>query len=1169
MANYSVLKAAVQAVVRTNGNEEITGANLQTTLLSIIDSLGAGCQFMGIATPSTVPPSSPDYNIAYIGGAATYENFGTSITVPIGSVGLFKYNGTWDNQVIHIYSSDDLVEEGGLLSDTMYSILASSVSTPYVIKGALINSYQGVFSFQKNNSWDLILFSVKRDADWAVISGVGTGSNQGCYMFDPALGINNDGLLVNNGGLNKKTMSTFVKNVKSIKDGGYDKDILVCINARKANLIDYGNLYVMQGKYDSRYFCVPDLLLIGNVGSPMLNINSDYMITPFIRIENKPIAAINFWSLSNTSPTAGAGIHFYDSDYRYNGTLDLTDYSKIDESNTKAIVIETDDIPQGTVYVRLSAAKSNTDILALQGGIEPFDNLGITQFTSEHFFDKSSNERISVLPFAKNIRPLRISDYYRLTGEQIVIAGIYVNETASPTFSTSVAKVAFYDADREYISALDYSSKFSSVNVQTQTVAISPLDIPQGAEYITFFANVNNPTMPCIIAGVTDLNDPAYNYPMIEKLNYEASKQYVKDVLEPVATVAGYFMRVDGIQSNSGLEIRKFNVEAGKDYYYSLYFATEGQTVNPLFFMDSNDNIIGFLEQMTGPLTITDGIVTIPAGATQVWQNVFVSNGSRFSFSEITSVLKADALTDDVEALQQAVSELGGTTNKLMKVVVETLEGSAGASSFYVRSKYNSDKDIIITHYINGNGLLSFNAAYIGDKSLTDEGMMISDYIVSSHSDSTAPIRSYTQYWHLFAQHGYPVPYFSNSVGMTSADVGALWKDQLNRQYTIGKVSSSYIWLLPVIYQDGNGHYTRDWHSTATSTTIETLTYVSGGSTGAYTTQIVVSALYQEQLRSIMQHAGRTWVVDGRPVAEAGTYYCDDFKVSETQYGYDPATVQNWWGGTGGTPDLTNAEVMAEFTASYNYKGAQCAVNTTINLYREAKGTYSGTQQQFFYDRGDYKAMFMIPKAAARDGVEIDKPFNSPSSSSTEYIINRTASQLKNVDEPVDRQIGFLYDENTGKYLVGMAAGLSLVSGDTVTAKRNTNRPVNSRLLLFSPANINKFYIYATDSSVYNTGYFPAGYFKEINYYVSYFDPAENKGQVYWYKDGSSYVIYAHCQSAEQNLAINVPPIMEGLNLEVVEKTADTELLTGTIQNGKFFVNYGTAEANYIVLKTK
>jgi hypothetical protein len=50
MANYETLKAAIQHVIKTNDNNEITGALLQQSLLAIINSLGIGYQFIGIAT---------------------------------------------------------------------------------------------------------------------------------------------------------------------------------------------------------------------------------------------------------------------------------------------------------------------------------------------------------------------------------------------------------------------------------------------------------------------------------------------------------------------------------------------------------------------------------------------------------------------------------------------------------------------------------------------------------------------------------------------------------------------------------------------------------------------------------------------------------------------------------------------------------------------------------------------------------------------------------------------------------------------------------------------------------------------------------------------------------------------------------------------------------------
>lgn len=100
MANYATLKAAVQDVVKTNGNNEITGSLLQQTLLAIINSLGADFQFVGAATPSTTP-GTPDQNVVYFAGPGTYPNF-NSFVVPNGYLGVLKYNGSWNNTLIEV-----------------------------------------------------------------------------------------------------------------------------------------------------------------------------------------------------------------------------------------------------------------------------------------------------------------------------------------------------------------------------------------------------------------------------------------------------------------------------------------------------------------------------------------------------------------------------------------------------------------------------------------------------------------------------------------------------------------------------------------------------------------------------------------------------------------------------------------------------------------------------------------------------------------------------------------------------------------------------------------------------------------------------------------------------------------------------------------------------------
>lgn len=96
MANYTELKDAVAQVIKTNGNQEITGAILQSTLLSIINGIGVNRTFAGIATPTTVP-GTPDANVFYLAAQpGAYVNFGSNAVVT-DTVQVFYNNAgnTW------------------------------------------------------------------------------------------------------------------------------------------------------------------------------------------------------------------------------------------------------------------------------------------------------------------------------------------------------------------------------------------------------------------------------------------------------------------------------------------------------------------------------------------------------------------------------------------------------------------------------------------------------------------------------------------------------------------------------------------------------------------------------------------------------------------------------------------------------------------------------------------------------------------------------------------------------------------------------------------------------------------------------------------------------------------------------------------------------------------
>ena len=91
MANNTELKNAIAQVIKTNGNQEITGQVLQNTLNSIISSIGSNATFVGIAIPTT-NPGTPDQNVFYFAvQAGIYVNFGGTV---IANRGLYVFSNT-------------------------------------------------------------------------------------------------------------------------------------------------------------------------------------------------------------------------------------------------------------------------------------------------------------------------------------------------------------------------------------------------------------------------------------------------------------------------------------------------------------------------------------------------------------------------------------------------------------------------------------------------------------------------------------------------------------------------------------------------------------------------------------------------------------------------------------------------------------------------------------------------------------------------------------------------------------------------------------------------------------------------------------------------------------------------------------------------------------------
>ena len=146
MANYSNLKAAINEVIKANGVGAITGDVLNQVLMAMVNSLGDGYIFMGVATPST-NPGTPDQNVfylAYEGG--TYTNFGALVVTQ--GFNILKLTGsTWSVEQLFgvdnepTAGSDNLVKSGGVKNainnidgkiNNLCKILSNGKSISYV-----------------------------------------------------------------------------------------------------------------------------------------------------------------------------------------------------------------------------------------------------------------------------------------------------------------------------------------------------------------------------------------------------------------------------------------------------------------------------------------------------------------------------------------------------------------------------------------------------------------------------------------------------------------------------------------------------------------------------------------------------------------------------------------------------------------------------------------------------------------------------------------------------------------------------------------------------------------------------------------------------------------------------------------------------------------------------
>lgn len=106
MADYIKLKDAITEVIKTNGNQEITGQILQNTLLSIVNVIGEDRTFSGVAEPDT-NPGNPDQNVIWAATQkGTYTGFGNYVHDGVGIAFLGNTTSGWQAVKMNVVGVD-------------------------------------------------------------------------------------------------------------------------------------------------------------------------------------------------------------------------------------------------------------------------------------------------------------------------------------------------------------------------------------------------------------------------------------------------------------------------------------------------------------------------------------------------------------------------------------------------------------------------------------------------------------------------------------------------------------------------------------------------------------------------------------------------------------------------------------------------------------------------------------------------------------------------------------------------------------------------------------------------------------------------------------------------------------------------------------------------------
>lgn len=629
MGNYEELKTAVAAVIKQNGNEEITGQIMQNTLLSMISNIGANSTFAGVATPETAP-GTPDQNVFYLAGTpGVYANFG-GYELKQGIVMFTNASGAF-TAVDLGFSNDDLKR--------LFLVDKSIIGIPNI-------DYDHLYNIPAGGAPGSYIDSNTFDTGWAIVP-IDSG-----YMSVSGANITRVLFFSDINPVAANLINTFTTNLQLIPIPATAKLALITLN--KANNPEgYKNLRVSQpgaAATRSDVSLLKQRLYKNRSFSGKVDIDANMLVNiisgnvNYIPHTAFDVAFVDIFDKSKYLEITGATIvrvSFF-SDYEINTANYI--------SNTTNYITT---IPSNAVMATITLRKTdNTDgynnLRVNQNGAAP-SSLRLLQNTGELFTEKS-------LFFNRSGNPITTTAYLTTTGflpitgkDDIVVKGAN---------NASVPAITFWDAHYKFIAPIAQTEQATN---RVYTVAAA--DIPAGAKYIrcTRNENENSDATNSYIVGV----NIAALLSMRENIIPEF-KQVItgKNLINPANLLRGitYSASTGLITSADGILSNKLRLSPGTYTIKGVApYANVQTTVRILRFNDKNEMVyadaIKLDANKEGHYTVTAGTSGVGGnGYIDYWRIVLQFN-TNVLFDPTVAQFEKNSVATDFEPCQTKLIE--------------------------------------------------------------------------------------------------------------------------------------------------------------------------------------------------------------------------------------------------------------------------------------------------------------------------------------------------------------------------------------------------------------------------------------------------------------------------------------------------------------------------------